>query len=177
MRFIHIGIHKTGSTYLQRGLFDRCDLAVIGTPSVSERMHDATRLLWSRDHGHLDLGAWRQHFDEIVEEVGADFVDINLGCPVPKVTKKRGGSAWLCYPEDLREMLKVVKSHVKIPLTIKIRTGWDENTKNAPEIIKIAEGEGVAMIAVHGRTRAQGYSGQSDWSFIQELASLSKIPI
>ena len=112
-----------------------------------------------------------------VEEVGADFVDINLGCPVPKVTKKRGGSAWLCYPEDLREMLKVVKSHVKIPLTIKIRTGWDENTKNAPEIIKIAEGEGVAMIAVHGRTRAQGYSGQSDWSFIQELASLSKIPI
>lgn len=112
-----------------------------------------------------------------VEGVGVDFVDINLGCPVPKVTKKGGGSAWLCHPVDLGKMLALVKSRIEIPLTIKIRTGWDTDSKNAIEIVNIAANEGVAAVAIHGRTRAQGYSGQPDWDFIAEVASVSKIPI
>jgi tRNA-dihydrouridine synthase B len=112
-----------------------------------------------------------------VEEVGVDFVDINLGCPVPKVTKKGGGSAWLCHPVDLGKMLALIKSKIKIPLTIKIRTGWDNDSKNAIEIVRIAHEEGVAAVAIHGRTRAQGYSGQPDWDFIAEVAASSKMPI
>lgn len=114
---------------------------------------------------------------QVVESVGVDFVDINLGCPVPKVTKKGGGSAWLCHPVDLGKMLSIVKARIKIPLTIKIRTGWDNDSKNALEIVKIAHNEGVAAVAIHGRTRAQGYSGQPDWDFIAEIASESKVPI
>lgn len=114
---------------------------------------------------------------KIVEGVGVDFVDINMGCPVPKVTKKGGGSAWLCHPGDLGKMLALVKSSIQIPLTIKIRTGWDNDTKNALEIVKIAYNEGVSAVAIHGRTRQQGYSGQPDWDFIAEIASESKVPI
>lgn len=78
MKFIHIGIHKSGSTHLQRGLFDRCDVAVIGTPSASKRLADLTRRLWSRDHGHLDLEAWRREFDEMLDEFGFDPVQVGL---------------------------------------------------------------------------------------------------
>jgi len=112
-----------------------------------------------------------------VQDIGVDFIDINLGCPVPKVTKKGGGSAWLCHPVDLGKMLSMVKASLHIPLTIKIRTGWDEGTKNAHEIVRIAANEGVAAVSIHGRTRAQGYSGQPDWDFIAEVAAESKIPI
>jgi nifR3 family TIM-barrel protein len=114
---------------------------------------------------------------KIVQDVGVDFVDINLGCPVPKVTKKGGGSAWLCHPVDLGKMLGLVKASLQIPLTIKIRTGWDNDSKNAHEIVKIASNEGVSAVSIHGRTRAQGYFGQPDWDFISEVAHESKIPI
>ena len=114
---------------------------------------------------------------KIVQDVGVEFVDINLGCPVPKVTKKGGGSAWLCHPVDLGAMLKLVKSSITIPLTIKIRTGWDEKNKNALEIIHIAESEGVSAVSIHGRTRMQGYAGQSDWDFISEITQKTKMPI
>lgn len=107
----------------------------------------------------------------IVQDRGVDFVDINLGCPVPKVTRKGGGSAWMMYPTELGAMLKKVKSRLSVPLTIKIRLGWDEKNKNAKEILKIARESGVEWVAIHGRTRAQGYSGQSDWNLIRELAS------
>ena len=114
---------------------------------------------------------------KIVEGVGVDFVDINLGCPVPKVTKKGGGSAWLCHPSDLAAMLALVKKSISIPLTIKIRTGWDEQNKNAREILKIAEDTGIAAVAIHGRTRMQGYAGQADWDFIREVTENTPVPI
>jgi tRNA-dihydrouridine synthase B len=114
---------------------------------------------------------------KIIEQLGLDFVDLNLGCPVPKVTKKGGGSAWLCHPVDLGKMLAQVKQGLSIPLTIKIRTGWDEKSLNAKEIVHIAESEGVHWVAIHGRTRAQGYAGNADWDFIEEIASSVKIPI
>ncbi len=113
----------------------------------------------------------------ILEDRGVDFVDINLGCPVPKVTKKRGGSAWLCYPVELGQMLKQVKSAIKVPLTIKIRTGWDANSVNCREIMKIAREEGVRWVGLHGRTRAQGYAGHADWDLIDECSREAGVPV
>jgi nifR3 family TIM-barrel protein len=113
----------------------------------------------------------------ILESLGVDFVDINMGCPVPKVTRKGGGSAWMCQTGEMGAMLKKVKSAIKIPLTIKIRTGWDADSKNAADIVRIAREEGVEMVAIHGRTRAQGYAGLADWDFIAKVKEESKIPI
>ncbi|MBS1983173.1 MAG: tRNA-dihydrouridine synthase [Bdellovibrionales bacterium] len=114
---------------------------------------------------------------KITQDTGVDFIDINLGCPVPKVTKKGGGSAWLCRQNEMGVMFRKVKSAITVPLTIKIRTGWDENTKNAAEILRIAREEGVASVAIHGRTRTQGYAGHADWSFIRNLNSEKIIPL
>jgi len=113
----------------------------------------------------------------VLEGRGLDFVDINLGCPVPKVTKKRGGSAWLCYPTELGKMLATVRAAIKIPLTIKIRTGWDSSSINADEIVRIANEEGVHSVAIHGRTRAQGYAGHADWNYIRKISDGAAIPI
>jgi tRNA-dihydrouridine synthase B len=114
---------------------------------------------------------------QIVEGKGLDFVDLNLGCPVPKVTKKGGGSAWLCHPVDLGALLGRLRSAIRIPLTIKIRTGWDTSSINVHEIVRIAADQGVDAVSIHGRTRAQGYAGQADWDLIENVASTSKIPI
>lgn len=112
-----------------------------------------------------------------VQEQGADFVDLNFGCPVPKVVKKGAGSAVLKDLPALKTILSTVKKAIDIPLTIKIRTGWDANTRNADEVCHIAYEEGITWVAIHGRTRAQGYSGLSDWDYIGEVKSKSKIPV
>lgn len=112
-----------------------------------------------------------------VEQMGADFVDLNFGCPVPKVVKKGAGAAILKDPVRLRSVLKTVKAAVKIPVTIKVRTGWDESSRNAVEVANIASDEGITWMAIHGRTRAQGYSGQADWDYISEVKRSARIPI
>ncbi len=114
---------------------------------------------------------------KVVEQSGADFVDLNFGCPVPKVVKKGAGSALLKDPLAFAEVLRVVKSAVQIPVTIKVRTGWDEGTRNTPELAHIAASEGMTWIAIHGRTRAQGYSGKADWDYIAEAKLKSPIPV
>lgn len=114
---------------------------------------------------------------KIVESEGADFVDINFGCPVRKVVCDGGGAAWLKEPAKLGELLSAMKSALRIPLTIKVRTGWDEQSRNVHEVVAVAAQCGVAWVAIHGRTRAQGYSGLSDWSLIREVAQTSPIPI
>ncbi|MEK6772639.1 MAG: tRNA dihydrouridine synthase DusB [Bdellovibrionota bacterium] len=114
---------------------------------------------------------------QLVQEKGADFVDLNFGCPVPKVVKKGAGSAMLKDLPALKTVLSAVKKAVDIPVTIKIRTGWDAGLRNAIEVCKIAEGEGITWVAIHGRTRAQGYSGWSDWDYITEVKSKAQIPI
>lgn len=114
---------------------------------------------------------------KLVEEKGADFVDLNLGCPVPKVVKKGAGSAMCRNPLELGRTLEAMVKSVKIPVTIKIRTGWDEGTRNAQEIVNVAHNSGIAWVAIHGRTRAQGYSGDADWDFISEVKSRSPLPI
>ena len=99
---------------------------------------------------------------------GADFIDLNFGCPVPKVTKKGAGSAILKDLPHMITMISTIKKAIDIPLTIKIRTGWDQSTRNADEVVKIAYEEGVTWVAIHGRTRAQGYSGLADWQRMSE---------
>ncbi|NBT58295.1 tRNA dihydrouridine synthase DusB [bacterium] len=114
---------------------------------------------------------------KIIQEEGADFVDINFGCPVKKVVCDGSGSAWLKEPEKMGELLSNLKANLRVPLTIKVRTGWDEQNRNVKEIVRVAAQCGVAWVAIHGRTRAQGYSGWADWDLIREVAQSSPIPI
>lgn len=114
---------------------------------------------------------------QVVAETGADFVDINFGCPVPKVVKKGAGSAALKDLPHLAEIVRATVNAVKIPVTIKVRTGWDAHSINAVEVANIAYNEGAAWMAIHGRTRAQGYSGLADWDYIAEVKSKAKLPI
>lgn len=111
------------------------------------------------------------------EELGYDFVDLNMGCPVPKVVKRGAGAAMCRDTVSLGKTLEALVKSVKIPVTIKIRTGWDANTRNANEVVHVAAESGVNWVAIHGRTRAQGYSGLSDWDFIAEVKAKSRIPI
>lgn len=112
-----------------------------------------------------------------VEQMGADFVDINFGCPVPKVVTKGAGSAALKDLNCLKNVVRAVKSAVQIPVTIKVRTGWEQQSRNTDEVARIAHGEGVLWVAIHGRTRAQGYSGQADWDYIEQVKKKSPVPI
>jgi tRNA-dihydrouridine synthase B len=114
---------------------------------------------------------------QVAEASGCDFVDLNFGCPVPKVVKKGAGSAMLKDPMMLQKVLHAVKNAVKIPVTIKIRTGWDSTTRNAIEVCNIAANEGISWVAIHGRTRAQGYSGFADWDFIADVKAKAQLPI
>ncbi|NNM42718.1 MAG: tRNA dihydrouridine synthase DusB [Chlamydiae bacterium] len=103
----------------------------------------------------------------IIEDLGFDVVDLNCGCPVDKVTKDGSGSAMLKTPELIGDIISNMVAAVKIPVTVKIRAGWDSEHINAPEIVKIAEKAGAKAICVHGRTRAQGYKGPANWDYIK----------
>ncbi|MGE0614350.1 MAG: tRNA dihydrouridine synthase DusB [Bacteriovoracia bacterium] len=139
------------------------------------KYHDEERLIgfqiFGEDTERL-CGASRH-----IERTGADFVDLNLGCPVPKVVNKGAGSAMCRNPRELGKTLSAMVKAVKIPVTIKIRTGWDANSRNAIEVVRAAADAGVAWVAIHGRTRAQGYSGEADWDFIGDVKAKSPIPI
>src|SRR5437588_7916817 len=113
---------------------------------------------------------------KLVEDLGFDIVDINLGCPAKKVVKC-GGSGLLRDLELLGEIFRCVREAVRIPLTIKLRAGWDENSIVAVEVARLAESIGVEAVAVHPRTRLQGYSGQADWNIISAVKQDVKIPV
>lgn len=104
-------------------------------------------------------------------------IDINMGCPVPKVVKNGEGSALLKNPKLAGEILKNVKENSAIPVTVKIRTGWDDNNINAVEMAKILEENGADAIAVHGRTREQYYAGKANWDIIAEVKQAIKVPV
>jgi tRNA-dihydrouridine synthase B len=112
----------------------------------------------------------------MVEDLGYDAVDINLGCPAKKVVKC-GGSGLLRELPLLEEIFRSVRAAVRIPLTIKLRAGWDENSIVAKEVVKMAEQAGVEAAAIHPRTRSQGYSGKADWNLIAEVKQSVRIPI
>ena len=111
------------------------------------------------------------------EDAGADFVDINFGCPVPKVVSCGAGSAMLRQPVQMARLLEAMRARLSVPLTIKIRSGWDSGSINASEIVRVAAACGVAWVSVHARTREQGYSGLADWELIRGLHGDSPIPI
>ncbi len=111
------------------------------------------------------------------EGFGAHFIDLNLGCPVNKIVKKGAGSALLKDLKALSKVLRSLKISVKIPVSLKIRTGWDEKNRNADQVAHIAWEEGFAWMCIHGRTRSQAYSGQADWNYIKEVKAQSSIPI
>ena len=110
----------------------------------------------------------------IIESLGFDVLDFNCGCPVDKVTKDGSGSGMLRNPQLIGEVLSQVIAAVKIPVTVKIRAGWDEASINAAEITQIAEAAGAQAITVHGRTRAQGYKGPANWDYIRECKQAAK---
>lgn len=107
----------------------------------------------------------------------ADIIDINMGCPAPKIVKNGEGSALMKEPKKIGEIVKSVSSSVNKPVTIKIRRGFDENYLNALEIAKVAEANGAAAIAIHGRTREQYYSGHADWEIIKQIKDNVRIPV
>jgi tRNA-dihydrouridine synthase B len=114
---------------------------------------------------------------QIVEGMGADVVDVNMGCPVPKIAKHNAGCSLMREPEHAANVVRAMAQAVKIPVTVKMRAGWDATEINAPDLARRMEDAGAAAVSVHGRTAAQSYSGFSDWDLIARVASGLSIPV
>ncbi|AYE37546.1 tRNA dihydrouridine synthase DusB [Companilactobacillus zhachilii] len=112
----------------------------------------------------------------VAEKTSADIIDINMGCPVKKVTKIGAGSSWLSDPDKLYQMVKTVSQSVDKPVTVKMRTGWDSDHILAVENALAAQEAGASAVAMHGRTKAQMYTGHSDWNLLHEVAQQLTIP-
>ena len=141
------------------------------------RMNDDERPISQQIFGS-DVKSFVEAAKIVEEKMNPDIIDINMGCPVPKVAvKNQAGSALLKNPEKVGEIIKAVVGAVNVPVTVKIRSGWDQGSINAVEIAKIAEANGASAITVHARTRAQGYAGKADWNIIKEVVNAVDIPV
>jgi len=114
---------------------------------------------------------------QIVEGMGADIVDVNMGCPVPKIAKHNAGCSLMREPEHAAAVIRAMSKAVRIPVTVKMRAGWNDEDRNAPQLAKMVQDAGAAAIAVHGRTAAQSYSGSADWDLVSRIAGDLTIPV
>ena len=114
---------------------------------------------------------------QIVEGMGADIVDVNMGCPVPKIAKHNAGCSLMREPGHAAGVIAAMTRAVKIPVTVKMRAGWNDDHRNAPTLAKMVEDAGASAIAVHGRTAAQSYSGSADWDLVAQIADALTIPV
>ena len=113
----------------------------------------------------------------IVEGMGADIVDVNMGCPVPKIAKHQAGCSLMREPAQAAAIVSEMVRAVRIPVTVKMRKGWDEAEISAPEVARRVADAGAAAITIHGRTAKQSYSGEADWDFVAEVANALPIPV
>lgn len=120
---------------------------------------------------------WMAEAARIAEDNGAAIIDINMGCPAKKVTGGLSGSALMRRPEHALRLVEAVVGAVKVPVTLKMRLGWDDASRNASDIARCAENAGVGMITVHGRTRCQFYKGSADWAAIGEVVRSVRVPV
>src|SRR5258707_5543027 len=114
---------------------------------------------------------------QIVEGMGADMVDVNMGCPVPKIAKHNAGCSLMREPEHAAGVIAAMVRAVKIPVTVKMRAGWNDEERNAPRLARLVEDAGAAAVTVHGRTAAQSYTGSADWNLVAEVGERPSIPL
>lgn len=112
-----------------------------------------------------------------IQERGPDVIDVNMGCPAKTISARGAGVGLMRTPEKIAEIFRLLTTHLEVPVTGKMRLGWDESTRNYLQVAKIVEDNGAQLLAVHGRTRAQGYGGQADWDAIAEVVDALKIPV
>ena len=141
------------------------------------KMSDEERPITQQIFGS-DVNSFVMAAKKVYETQHPDIIDINMGCPVPKVAiKNQAGSALLKNPDKIKEIVSAVVNSVPIPVTVKIRSGWDEKNINAPLVAKVCEEAGASAIAIHARTRSSGYSGKADWSIIKQVKESVTIPV
>ena len=114
---------------------------------------------------------------QVVEGMGADIVDVNMGCPVPKIAKHNAGCSLMREPEHAASVISAMTKAVKIPVTVKMRAGWNDEERNAPRLARLVEEAGASAVTIHGRTAAQSYSGSADWDLVAEIAATLSIPV
>jgi tRNA-dihydrouridine synthase B len=113
----------------------------------------------------------------IVQDMGADIVDVNMGCPVPKIAKHNAGCSLMREPDHAARVVEAMVGAVKIPVTVKMRAGWTDKDRNAPALARMVQDAGAAAVTIHGRTAEQSYSGSADWDLVSTVASDLTIPV
>src|SRR6188508_1203774 len=113
----------------------------------------------------------------IVEGMGADIVDVNMGCPVPKIAKHNAGCSLMREPEHAASVIRAMTRAVRIPVTVKMRAGWDDSSRNAPDLARRVQDAGAAAVTIHGRTAEQSYTGLADWELVSRVAGDLEIPV